>query len=241
MSLLLVTTFPITYVSSFVTQCPFFVSFLYSLFMFIIHYNFGLGSNLIPIYLLSLAGVFLGYFLQMCTTKAKFISRCDWSSRLNLIFTVKLFVLFVICCIYEMYGATPWSIPLLFIGILMLLILAWSSARNECVLVLKTCKKICKYCGNGEYTEKSFRSHIGTPAFWLFISMIVTAILNLTWLLSLVGVSFITPLRVQCFVVAGAMIVLVICAVILNCNKKVTNVNYNHPMSDCDNQTECRN
>ena len=220
MSLLLITTFPHTFIASFVWQDPFIVHLLYSCFMFIVHYHSGLGINLIPIYMLGLAGVFFGYFLQKCTTCARFISRCKWGNRLNLIFLVKLFVLFVIYCVYEAYGPTPWSLPLLFVAILIVIILAWFTARNENVLVVKSHKGIFKHDGCPEYTEKCFRSHVKTPALWLFIAVLVISLLNLTWLLALAGINWVTPLRVQCLVVFGAVVVLVACAIILNCNKQ---------------------
>jgi len=220
MTLLLITTFPHTFIASFVWQDPFIVHLVYSCFMFIVHYNFDLGSNLIPIYLLGLVRVFLGYFLHKCTTCAIFISRFKWGNRINLIFIVKLFVLFVVYCVYEAYGPTPWSLPLLFVAIVIVIILAWFTARNEKVLVVSTYNNICDHDGYPGYTEKNFTPHIKTPALWLFIAVLVISVLNLAWLLVLAGINWVTPLRVQCLVVFGTVVVLVACAVILNCNKQ---------------------
>lgn len=216
MSLLLVTTFPHTFICSFVLQDPFFVSVVYSCLMFIVHYVYGLGSNLIPIFLLSIAGAFIGYFLQRFTTCAVFVSRFKLDARINIVFIVKLLLLFAAYFIFESYGPTPWSLPLLFVAVMVITILAWFTSRDELVMVLLEDGKTNGTFTGNTYVEKSFRNHIQTPAVWLLISIFVISVLNLLWILVLAGFTWVTPLRVQCLVVIGSLIVVICCAVILN-------------------------
>lgn len=219
MHLLLTTVLPHTFIATFVWQDPLPVHVLYVCYMFVVHYLYGLGSNLFPIYLLSLAGGILGYLLVRCTTVVRFMSRCNWGRKLNVIFIVKLLVLFVIYNVFELYGPTPWTVPLLFVAIILVTVLAWIAARNYCVLVPKRdCKRLCKLWGDYEYFEKTFCHYALTPALWLLISIVVLCVVNCGWLLVLFNIRFITPLRIQCLAVCALICVLVVCCIIISCN-----------------------
>lgn len=242
MSLLLTTTLIHTFIASFVWQCPFVVNFAYMCFAFFVHYQFGLGSNLIPIYILSCVGCLLGYWLSICTTATKLISRCNWTRKINIIFWAKLFVLFVIYVIYEVYGPSAVSIPLLFVAVLIVVILAWIAVRNECVLVPKApCEKVCNYCGCYEYVEKKFGSRATSPAAWLILSVLVLFVTNMCWLLVLFGITWVTPLRIQCLSAFALSLVVVACIITLNCvgsnsyfcRQKKKNLHYYSKKRDC--------
>ena len=218
---LLITTLLHNFIAGFVWQSVCFPFTCWSLYFVFILWQFGLGRFFIPIYLLGLLGAFLGAVLGNCSTKILFIRRCDWTNKTNILFYVKLFILFVIYNIFEFCGPSLWSIPILFVAVLIVCVLFWWIVKDCKVLKQKHTENACfSLCGNVTYKEVVFCRYAFNPALWLVIAVILIGIVNMGWYLVLFNVPYITPLRIQCVAVLVLFLVVLACLILFNCGKK---------------------
>lgn len=217
--ILLTTTLIHTFIAGFVWQSICLPFTCWSVYFMCVVYQVGINQYFPFIYLLGLLGSGFGALMGRCSSTVVFVRRCNLGHKTNILFYVKLFVLFVIYNVYEYYGPSLWTLPMLAVSIVVVCVIFWLLARGLCVLKINNKGSgLYGFCQNYTYKEKTFGRYATWPMVWLLVAVVLVCLVNSSVLLVLFNVPFITPFRVQCVAAIVLFLVVLACLIIFNCS-----------------------